>query len=185
MSPFFPRHGGSECSQAVLRENARAPRHAHGCTERPDCTQPWCGGEKRRGVPVKRCVHCGESKPAGEFPPSRTTRDRLSSWCKACHVEATRRSRAKHGRARRTRPRPVPMPCRQCGETFQPSRAGRMYCSAACGRAAVAERRQAQRLEERRRDWERRRYADDVRLLGRARADELAQERDEASGDGR
>ncbi len=44
----------------------------------------------------KACRHCAQVKPLDAFPPSRRTADGLSSWCRACHVERTRRWRADH-----------------------------------------------------------------------------------------
>lgn len=77
--------------------------------------------------------------PLGEFPKHRKTRDGKSSWCKACHGEARRRTMAKPEKreeyrqkeveAGRAKPPPRPMSCRQCGEVFQPSRNGNIYCS--------------------------------------------------------
>src|SRR5215218_7006503 len=43
----------------------------------------------------KTCCHCLTPRPLEEFPAHARTRDRLSSWCRACHNEAVRRSRAK------------------------------------------------------------------------------------------
>jgi hypothetical protein len=43
----------------------------------------------------KRCTHCRELKPFGEFPTDKATKDGLSSWCRSCHAEANRRWRAK------------------------------------------------------------------------------------------
>jgi len=44
----------------------------------------------------KACRHCAQVKPLDAFPPSRRTADGSSSWCRACHVERTRRWRADH-----------------------------------------------------------------------------------------
>jgi hypothetical protein len=44
---------------------------------------------------MKTCRHCGEQKATGEFPANRRCRDGLSSWCRACHDEASARSRIK------------------------------------------------------------------------------------------
>jgi hypothetical protein len=48
------------------------------------------------GTEMKRCTHCHEPKPLSEFPPNRRTRDRLSSWCRSCHRDATRAWRSRH-----------------------------------------------------------------------------------------
>jgi hypothetical protein len=50
---------------------------------------------KKRGAPAeqKECRHCLTEKPAAEFPRNPRTADGFSSWCSACHVEATRASR--------------------------------------------------------------------------------------------
>jgi hypothetical protein len=44
---------------------------------------------------MRECRKCGQAKEPGLFPwnPART--DGLSSWCKACHADAVRRTRAK------------------------------------------------------------------------------------------
>jgi hypothetical protein len=50
---------------------------------------------RARSTEPKRCVKCGEIKPASEFHTSKTSSDGLKSWCKPCHnagtVEANRR----------------------------------------------------------------------------------------------
>jgi len=38
----------------------------------------------------KTCTKCREAKEPGEFPPSKRTRDGLSSWCRSCVNEARR-----------------------------------------------------------------------------------------------
>jgi hypothetical protein len=53
----------------------------------------------------KRCRRCRELKPRSKFPPNRKTRDRLSSWCRECHREATRRWRAANREAENARRR--------------------------------------------------------------------------------
>jgi post-segregation antitoxin (ccd killing protein) len=42
---------------------------------------------------LKVCRHCGQRRKEAKFPRSRRSKDGLSSWCRACHVEATRRWR--------------------------------------------------------------------------------------------
>jgi hypothetical protein len=49
----------------------------------------------------KACSRCSQIKPAEDFPPNRRTLDRLSSWCRACHVEATREWRSRKKAAER------------------------------------------------------------------------------------
>lgn len=44
----------------------------------------------------KRCRHCETQKPVTDFPANRRTKDGLSSWCRSCHYEATRRWKAEH-----------------------------------------------------------------------------------------
>jgi hypothetical protein len=47
-------------------------------------------------TPVKTCSRCGEIKPtSSEFPANKHMKDGLSSWCRFCHNEATRRSKAR------------------------------------------------------------------------------------------
>jgi len=59
----------------------------------------------------KVCSRCGQRKAAGEFRRNRRNRDGLSSWCAACHNEATRRWREENrdrlNEARRVVPRYV------------------------------------------------------------------------------
>jgi hypothetical protein len=43
----------------------------------------------------KRWRHCDETKLAADFPPNRHATDGLSSWCRECHYEATRRWKAR------------------------------------------------------------------------------------------
>jgi hypothetical protein len=42
---------------------------------------------------AKTCRKCGETKPPKLFRRNSKMRDGLSSWCAACHTEATRRWR--------------------------------------------------------------------------------------------
>jgi hypothetical protein len=56
----------------------------------------------------KTCRKCGEEKEAAEFPRNSRTRDRLSSWCKSCHREATRRYREANREELNERRRVVP-----------------------------------------------------------------------------
>ena len=44
----------------------------------------------------KLCVRCQRVLPVSEFRPNPKMRCGLTSWCKGCQREATRRSRAKH-----------------------------------------------------------------------------------------
>jgi len=67
---------------------------------------------------VKTCRKCGKEKKRSEFRLNRRMRDGLSSWCAACHREATRRWRADHRdeinearRGRRQLPSPRPLGC--------------------------------------------------------------------------
>lgn len=43
---------------------------------------------------MKTCTHCATAKPPSDFPANRHTRDRLSSWCRACHTQRVREWRA-------------------------------------------------------------------------------------------
>lgn len=38
---------------------------------------------------TKTCSKCGETKRLTEFRSAKRSKDGLSSWCSACHVEAT------------------------------------------------------------------------------------------------
>jgi hypothetical protein len=54
----------------------------------------------RRGLTLeKRCRKCGVAKAVSEFPLNRRVSDGFSSWCKACHAEACRESRARQREA--------------------------------------------------------------------------------------
>ena len=44
---------------------------------------------------TRECRKCGQLKGPGQFPRNPARNDGLSSWCKACHAEAVRRTRAK------------------------------------------------------------------------------------------
>jgi hypothetical protein len=44
---------------------------------------------------MKRCTKCGESKDAAEFPRNERCIGRLSSWCRDCHLRASRAWRDK------------------------------------------------------------------------------------------
>jgi hypothetical protein len=44
---------------------------------------------------MKTCRKCGKAKENSAFPRNPRCCDGLSSWCSACHVEATRRYRAR------------------------------------------------------------------------------------------
>jgi hypothetical protein len=44
---------------------------------------------------MKRCAKCGKSKDAAEFPGNERCLDRLSSWCRDCHLQASRAWRDK------------------------------------------------------------------------------------------
>jgi hypothetical protein len=44
---------------------------------------------------MRKCRKCGQLKGLGQFPRNPARNDGLSSWCKACHAEAVRRTRAK------------------------------------------------------------------------------------------
>ena len=55
---------------------------------------------------AKTCRKCGKSKSAAEFRPNARMRDGLSSWCSACHVEATRRWREERERLAEEAARP-------------------------------------------------------------------------------
>ena len=57
-----------------------------------------------QGGPV--CAHCRQQKPADAFPANRHTISRLSSWCRLCHNEATRRWRSRQVDHRIGAPRP-------------------------------------------------------------------------------
>jgi hypothetical protein len=39
---------------------------------------------------MRVCRHCEFSKKRDDFPPNKRMKGGLSSWCKECHVEATR-----------------------------------------------------------------------------------------------
>jgi hypothetical protein len=46
-----------------------------------------------------RCTHCGQYKPPSAFPPNDRTRSGRSSWCRPCHVAATKAWRAREHEA--------------------------------------------------------------------------------------
>lgn len=61
--------------------------------------------------PVKTCRHCGETWPDECFPPNRKSKDGLSSWCRACHADAKRRTAARY-------PEKYGRKCYQCERRF-------------------------------------------------------------------
>ena len=88
---------------------------------------------------LKPCSRCRERKPPDDFPLNAHLSSGLSSWCRACHAEATRAWRdanpeqvAARNAARRLPPLP-PRPCATCGETFTPRRRDARYCSRLSG----------------------------------------------------
>ena len=59
--------------------------------------------QKRNPPLMKTCSHCHRNRIRADFPPNAHTRDGLSSWCRSCHVEATRAWRSKeHALGRRS-----------------------------------------------------------------------------------
>jgi hypothetical protein len=57
---------------------------------------------------MKTCRKCGEEKPFNEFPRNTRVRDGLSSWCRACHREASRVARLKNQKRYNAARRVVP-----------------------------------------------------------------------------
>jgi hypothetical protein len=88
-------------------------------------------------VSAKTCRKCGESKDAGEFPANRRMGDGLSSWCRACHNEASARWREKT-RVRRSGSRHA-VHCRNCGRFFLTwvDAHEQSFCSRACEAARL------------------------------------------------
>lgn len=91
-------------------------------------------------VANKSCRKCGQTKPSEEFRFNSKVSDGLSSWCRKCHYEASRRSQAKKPEqyARRAREwyrkqNPLePRECRWCATTFMPPSLRHFYCSEGC-----------------------------------------------------
>jgi hypothetical protein len=86
----------------------------------------------------KLCACCGLVLELDAFRPNPKLRSGLSSWCRECQVERTRRWRAEHPEAveasnaqRRLGPYP-PRPCDGCSETFTPRRKDGRFCSRPC-----------------------------------------------------
>lgn len=46
--------------------------------------------------PGRQCARCEDYLPLEAFGPSQGTQDGLSSWCRPCHVTATREWRARN-----------------------------------------------------------------------------------------
>jgi hypothetical protein len=99
---------------------------------------------ERSGPPSeKRCGHCQAFLPVESFrvEPCQSKFDpwrkwKLSSWCRPCMVEASRRWRAEnpeyeraYNEARRTPP--AKLECSECGVRFE-GRRGRLVCSRRC-----------------------------------------------------
>jgi hypothetical protein len=52
---------------------------------------PVVGERKRETLQGwKICRHCEFTLKVDEFPPNKRKKDGLSSWCRPCHVEATK-----------------------------------------------------------------------------------------------
>lgn len=75
-------------------------------------------------IAAKVCRSCRLEKPAFLFPRNARVSDGLSSWCKACHAEAVRRSPSYIAKLGGT-----PHPCVTCGTTTE---SRRKYCSPSC-----------------------------------------------------
>jgi hypothetical protein len=78
-----------------------------------------------------RCRRCKELKPRDGFWPNPKISTGLSPWCKACSLEASRRSRERYRERYNARRRKPPSPartCPVCGRTFKPTHHGQVYC---------------------------------------------------------
>jgi hypothetical protein len=110
----------------------------------------------------KICSKCKCTKPAGEFVANARARDRLSSWCRLCQVEATRSWRTENAseiNAKRRAAYREAHPARQCSECGAPIASSRVICGLSKCKTARAKRldpegyRERERLKvERRRD---------------------------------
>jgi hypothetical protein len=95
------------------------------------------------------CGRCGKSQLLSEFRILRRG-GYTSSWCRSCHLEATREWRARNrdaiNAARRAAyvgaAHPV-IACAYCGTTFQVQTSQSRYCTRKCNRAAYRARRAA------------------------------------------
>ncbi len=107
----------------------------------------------------KRCAHCGENYPAAAFLSNKRSADGLSSWCRTCHNEATRRWRVENPervaaeKAARRRPR-VEL-CVECHAVFE-GRTRQLVCGRRC-KDARYRRLHPEAYREKRRRKERRR----------------------------
>ena len=114
-----------------------------------------------RPLTQKQCPHCKTFKPIEAFPRNRATSSGLSSWCRECHVAATRRWRAEnpewiaaHSESRRKPP--AKHICPECGVVFY-GRRDRLTCSRRCKDARYRRRHPEEyRAKERRKDARRR-----------------------------
>jgi hypothetical protein len=80
--------------------------------------------------PSKDCTRCQRWLPAGAFPRNSRLLDGLDSWCKECHVEATKQWRAEH-RAELNASRrlgPFVVVCADCGKSFEASHRSQVRC---------------------------------------------------------
>src|SRR6266542_5680796 len=91
------------------------------------------------GSARKWCPHCDRFLESESFPPNRKTQSGRSSWCRECHVAATREWRAEnpeyvaaYNSRRRVKPRDVR--CVECNETFMARRRDHVLCSPLCRR---------------------------------------------------
>jgi hypothetical protein len=104
------------------------------------------------------CTHCQRWKPRDEFSRNLRKRDGLSSWCAACHGEASRAWRERNPEwvrayAEARRRQPVDRVCSECREHFLGG-PNKIVCSSTC-----AERRRRRLHPERERARQRAKYA--------------------------
>ena len=85
----------------------------------------------------KRCTKCREWLPLESFSPNPKIKSGRSSWCRSCHVEATRKWRTENpgyvegiNAARRVK-HPA-RACVECGGEFIPNRIDRLVCGGEC-----------------------------------------------------
>jgi hypothetical protein len=76
-----------------------------GTVQQPLTHSPRKKLQKDRGGPTleKQCRKCGVAKAVSEFPRNPRVSDGFSSWCRACHAQACRESRARQREAARER----------------------------------------------------------------------------------
>lgn len=84
-----------------------------------------------------------------DFPTNEQLSTGLSSWCRTCHREATRKSREKYRdryNAARRNPKQT-RSCEECGQTFETGKSHQRFCCELHRKRADSRRQRERRLD--------------------------------------